>query len=622
MPGDGLLHCECVDIPTGEFWLKSPRYDKPTDIQDAVSGSRVYGKQIAMAEAFTEIEIDWTEHPYSLKALGDYWFTEGINKFMLMVWTHQPYPERALGITLGGSIGTFFSGTQTWWKPGRAWLHYLRRCHALLQSGLSVADAAYFTGENVPRRAFLPSQIQPAMPIGYAYKSINRDALLRVAQVRDGRLVLDSGLSYEVLVLPGDRLLTPEVINKIRDLVAAGATVVGPPPHRSPSLEHYPTADVNVGQVASALWGKADGSQITENRFGKGRIIWGESMETVFSKLQVAPDVLVSFSEGNGTGRPVPATEVRWIHRRGQEYDLYFLSNQTQESMAVEASFRNVERIPEFWHPDSGAIEDAAIWREEEGRTVLPLRLDPAGSVFVVFQRSAADMDPVIEVLEERIKSKNDVAIRLRRYGAGALEAWVSDACERTLRTRSGRSLKISTQDVPKPIDLEGPWTVQFPDRKGVLLSFKFPQLRSWTHHTDPDIKFFSGTATYDKMFALSPKLLRGNSRFFLELGEIANLARVRMNGQDPGVLWKPPIWAGDYKGDEDWSEPSGNRSHQHLEEPSDRRCGKATVRTMDLVAELQRAVKWRHGAIAGRPTWTSSNHYSSQTEAGLTQQL
>ena len=90
--------------------------------------------------------------------------------------------------------------------------------------------------------------------MGFVYDSINRDALLRLTNVKDGRIVLDSGVSYGVLALPPECCLTPEVVNKIRDLIAAGATVVGPRPDRSPSLEQFPAADGEVRQIASMVW--------------------------------------------------------------------------------------------------------------------------------------------------------------------------------------------------------------------------------------------------------------------------------------------------------------------------------------------------------------------------------
>ena len=117
---------------------------KPCDIHEAVSGAHIYGKQIAMAEAFTG-GGDWTEHPYDLKSIGDMHFAIGINRMMIHLWAAQPYPGRVPGQT--GAVGTFFNQHTPWIKPGKVWIDYMRRCQMLLQRGKTICDVAYFIGE-------------------------------------------------------------------------------------------------------------------------------------------------------------------------------------------------------------------------------------------------------------------------------------------------------------------------------------------------------------------------------------------------------------------------------------------------------------------------------------------
>jgi hypothetical protein len=421
-PVDGLEHVAHVDLPMGEFWLNTPRNDKPTDIKDAVSGARIYGKPVIGAEAFTQGLMKWDEHPYKLKPLGDRMFCEGINRFMLHVYAQQPWVDRAPGMTLNG-IGTFFSRTQTWWKPGKAWFDYLRRSQALLQQGVAVADVAYFIGENIPSRAFLPRQLSVPLPRGYAYDSINRDALLNLCSVDNGGIVLKSGARYRVLVLPNDPIRTPEMTARLRELANAGAVIVEP------------------------------GAPL---------------------KIDVRPDFEVA-----------GAQDIQWIHRRGDEWDLYFLSNPSMDSLNIEAKFRVRGRTPEIWYPDTGKTAAPAQWREQEGRTQVSLSLDPNGSLFVVFSRS-------------------------RR-----------------------RSTAVQRQELAA-VEVPGGWRVQFPNKAAM-----FDVLTSWSEQSDPDIQYFSGTATYAKTFALDRKR---NRRLLLDLGQVHDLVQVVLNGKDLGVLWKPPF--------------------------------------------------------------------------------
>lgn len=526
---DGLEYASYADMPMGEFWLHTPRNDKPTDIKDAVSGGRVYGKTVIGAESFTEGLMNWREAPFTLKALGDHNYCEGINRFMLHVYAQQPWLDRAPGMTLNG-IGTFFSRTQTWWKPAKAWFSYLRRCQALLQVGMPVTDVCVFTGENVPARSYLPRNLPIAIPSGHAYDSINRDALLRLARVEDGEIVLESGMRYRALVLPNVRTMTPQLAVRLRELVMAGATVVGPAPEHSPSMEQGPQADETVRSVARELWGDLDGTTRTSRNAGRGRVVWGMPLETLFAEAGFTPDV--EFKREAGAALP-PGT-VEWTHRRGKDWDLYFLSNQSGETVRFEASFRVQGKVPELWHPDTGAHESLGWWRSESGRTIAPLALEPAGSVFVVFEASDKKTDPVVAV-----ESGDPAAIGLRQ--GRWLVAFIERPGRWRLRRRSGRIINIHEGRALRAQTLPGPWTLRFAERLAKPITMTQRELVSWTELTQPELKYFSGTAVYHTTFVLGSREL---DRLLLDLGEVHDLAQVRVNGRFVGTLWKPPFVA------------------------------------------------------------------------------
>ena len=559
MTADGMLVHKNVDVTAGEFWVTAWQNWKPCDIRDAVSGAHIYGKKIAMAEAFTG-GGDWSEHPYDLKAMGDLHFADGINRFMLHLWAAQPYPGRVPGVT--GAAGTYFNEHNTWWKPGEAWIDYLRRCQSLLQTGRSVADALYFTGEEVPGRALIPPRYgtyyvtNPPLPEGYDYDSINQDALLNLTGVNDGNIVLNSGVSYRILVLRPDTLITPQVAHKIKELVYAGATVVGPKPTGSTSLEMGDTADAEVIRVAEEVWGNMDGVSITENVFGKGRVFWGKPMDEVLTLVEADPDALFTHLLETETGKSYQATAFEphgvnptlvgaerqgwgmvWIHKQDIAHDFYFLSNQEQVALSTEVSLRISGKVPELWHPDTGNIEAAPLWREENGRTIIPMAFDPAGSVFVMFRKAAVDTDHIVEITGD--DSAGPRRLKLEVTDAG-LTCWAAKTGSWNLKTETGRIFTVRVTDVPDVVEVQGAWDVAFP-----LLHKPDKQIRlqpgSWTDNSDDDIKYFSGTASYLKTFTLPESNFTDSFRLFLDLGEIKNLARVRLNGKDLGVLWKPP---------------------------------------------------------------------------------
>ena len=80
------------------------------------------------------------------------------------------------------------------------------------------------------------------------------------------------------------------------------------------------------------------------------------------------------------------------------------------------------------------------------------------------------------------------------------------------------------------------------PAGRGAPETAVFDRLASWTTRPEPGIKYFSGTATYEKQWELPANLPGPSRRLLLDLGEVKNLAEVKLNGQDLGILWKPPF--------------------------------------------------------------------------------
>ena len=107
-------------------------------------------------------------------------------------------------------------------------------------------------------------------------------------KVEDGRLVLPDGMSYRLLVLPPSETMTPMLLAKIKELVEAGATVVGSKPLKSPSLSRLSEVRRELQQLAAELWGDCDGKTVTEHACGKGKVICGKTPEAVLAEMGVA----------------------------------------------------------------------------------------------------------------------------------------------------------------------------------------------------------------------------------------------------------------------------------------------------------------------------------------------
>ncbi len=488
MFADGLQVRGMPDIPMGEFWVKRKDLDRTPDCKLTSSAAHIYGKSIAAAEAFTAApdKPAYGMTPYAMKALGDLHFATGINRFVIHEYAHQPSDDRKPGFTLG-PFGTQFNRQITWWEESRAWMSYLSRSQFLLQQGNFVGDVLYFYGESVPVTVPGVKSIKPEPPAGYDYDFVNAEVLLgRVEAGKDGRLLLPDGTEYRVLVLTST-IVSPRVLKKIQSLVQAGVTVVGPRPLRSLGLAGYPTVDAEVAQLTQSLWGACQTDSTCDNKVGSkgGKVVTGKPLADVLVGLGVAPDFKTVTAAADAN--------VVYFHRKTADADLYFVANQLSRVEDVRLHFRVTGKAPELWDPNRGTIVKATEWSRGATGTQVRLRMDEAGSVFVVFRRPG--VPPAASVAK-------------------------------STKTRA-------TFEVP------GPWQVKFPAQLGAPPSATLNKLVSWSEHADEGIKYFSGTATYGTTVDL-PATVRG--KMVLDLGEVKDFAEVYWNGKSQGVLWKPPF--------------------------------------------------------------------------------
>lgn len=369
-----------LDVPMGEFWVGRGNH---YSIKLASSIGHLFAKRIVGAESYTGNPIfsEWLEYPYAMKAQGDWMYTQGLNEFIFHVYAMQPHPTAKPGMT-NGPWGWMHSRTNTWFSRESAWLDYLRRCQHLLRQGLVVADLVYFTGVEVPMNTPVwPEQLSPTPPLGYYYDVTNAEGILDRMQAENGQIVLPDGMKYRVLILPEHRTITLEVLRKIRDLVNNGATVVGPKPEHTPGLAGYPENDTELRRLADEIWGDLDGMAVTERTFGQGRLFWGQPITTVLDKLNIKRDFEFTSRSGDAP--------VNYIHRRSEDADIYFVANRRRQSEDLVCTFRVENKRPELWNPETGEITPTEVYDLVDGGVRLPLRLGPAGSVFVVFRMPA-----------------------------------------------------------------------------------------------------------------------------------------------------------------------------------------------------------------------------------------
>jgi alpha-L-rhamnosidase/F5/8 type C domain len=389
-PSQDLTYGAQADIPTAEYWT-SPPYALSYACVEMASAAHVYGKPIVACESFTATETEkWLGHPFAIKPFGDWVFCHGINRMILHRYALQPWtnPDRVPGMSMG-PWGQHLERGETWWEQSKAWLEYIRRCQYLLQQGLFVADICFLAPENAPQQWQTPGRTKERP--GHNFDACPADALIKRMSVKNGRLVLPDGMSYRVLSLPDTQIMTPQLLAKIEGLVKAGATVIGPRPIKSPSLSGFPDSDAEVQKIAGELWRDCDGKAVKEHAFGKGKVIWGKTPQEVLASSGLPMDF---------EGRPTTYTNsLRFIHKALGDTDVYFVANRFSQAEDAVCAFRVTGKRPQLWHADTGLVERPAIY-DDDGKTVrLPLRLDPFGSVFVIFQKAAhTDNNRIVSV--------------------------------------------------------------------------------------------------------------------------------------------------------------------------------------------------------------------------------
>ncbi len=255
-PAGDLALGAAADVPMGEFWSRGYGYQTEFSVFEAVSIAHTMGRPVVGAEAFTSRGDAWRQHPGAMKQQTDWALCAGINRMVIHRYQHQPWLDRYPGMTFG-PFGVHWERTQTWWGMASAYHTYLARCQAMLRFGLPVADILYLDAEGAPN-VFRPPRSATLRGLpdrrGYNFDGCEPSVLIQRAIVKDGRIVFPDGMSYWLLVLPQLETMTPSLMKKIHELARKGATIVGAPPRRSPSLEGYPDCDAEVRRLASQTW--------------------------------------------------------------------------------------------------------------------------------------------------------------------------------------------------------------------------------------------------------------------------------------------------------------------------------------------------------------------------------
>jgi len=191
--------------------------------------------------------------------------------------------------------------------------------------------------------------------------------------------------------------------------------------------------------------------------------------------------------------------DLKSIHRRDGENEIYFVANLARTEGAAVCVFNVAGKQPELWNPVTGATHDLPEFEIKNGKTFVPLKFAAAESCFLVFR------DPV------------------------------------------SPATKFPHAENFPPLQVAGEitsaWQVKFdPQWGGPEDPVDFFKLDDWTKRPEQGVKYYSGTARYTTTFDLNKHSAgKRRSPIYLSLGVVKDLAQVRLNGRDLGVVWCAP---------------------------------------------------------------------------------
>lgn len=520
-PGNVLDLYAAADIPETEMFgegrrpvppgTPAPAVDERVDdlltCKLASSASHVAGKPYTSSESMTWLGEHFRVPLADVKDQADQLFLSGVNHLFYHGTPFSPADAEWPGWLFYAS--THFAPTNTWWRDFPALNTYFTRCQSFLQAGrpdndvllyfpiwdlwskdegsrdllqpLTVHNAEGWRGKNLPEFNRVAHRLWER---GYGFDYVSDGLLERSVMTSDGKLVGRSG-TYRVLVVAGCRTMPPDTFERIVRLAREGATVVvvGELPRDIPGLHE---ADARVARLRAATLPldkpRARDWSIAETRVGAGLVLVGNDLERLLERARIPRERMTDRG-------------LRFIRRVDEEHRDYFLANRSAKAI-------------ESWVPLAAAGEAAVLFDPMSGRRgLVPLRRGPAGSS-EVYLRMEPGESRVVRLLERKAKGP----------------AWPE--------TRPAREPEL----------LRGEWQLEFlqggPVRPKPLT---IAHLRSWTELPGESaaLRSFSGTARYRLRFQ---KPGAKSDDWQLDLGDVRNSARVRLNGQDLGTLVAPPF--------------------------------------------------------------------------------
>ncbi|MFD2164023.1 glycosyl hydrolase [Paradesertivirga mongoliensis] len=472
--GDPILAKSKVSKPQGEFWAIHPEGNY--DIKESSSAAHLYGKKIASAEAYTDAK--YSASLAELKSLADYAYAFGINEFVVCASAYQPWLDKLPGST-GGGRHYAINRNNTWWKYSRPFWDYQARNAFIMRAGKSSSDLCVYLGENAPVKIL--TYRLPDIPGGFDFDAFTTDALLTRMNGNKGKITLPDGINYKMMVLPRNGDITLDALRKIASIIEQGGNVYGPKPHTSGTARDI-GKEQEYKTIADKLWGETPEKSGSKD-VGQGSVYWGMSLNEALETAGIKPDVEMQVGD-------TKSSKIYFAHKKLADADIYFLNNHKDVAERNLFTFNSPGKQVQLWNAVSGERFSIPITKSDAQSVSIQLNMAARESYFIV----VTDKQDKLPVLASENKaSKSEV--------------------------------------------INGEWKVRFDEKAGGPEEVTFKKLEDWTKNTDPRIKYYSGTAIYDKTIWIN----HPDDEIKIDLSNPGSVAQVFVNGKDAGIVWCSP---------------------------------------------------------------------------------
>ncbi len=509
-PGNWLDLYATADIPETEMF----HADRNLLVSKfASSAAHVTGKPLVSSETGTWLEEHFTEKLSDVKSLFDDMFLSGINHLFYHGCCYSPDEAGWPGWHFYAS--TEMNPRNSIWRDAITVNTYAARVQSILQSGQPDNDILLYWNISdfwmQPGDKLLPQLTVHArdwfedQPIGrtakelwdkgYAFDYVS-DAQLKTAKVAsqmiqntlaEKKVVQMPGGKYQVVVVPECKYVALETCEQLVALAKNGATVIFQKqlPTDVSGLNNLVAEREKFQSLRNEIktkFHKDSYLDVSEYSIGKGRVLVGSLKDT----LAFASGI--DFQEGFAIGG-----RLSFVRRSFDGGWNYFIANRSETNFNGSIGFNHPVRSAVILDPMSGN-SGVAVWNEGE----IHLQLAAGESVIL---RAFAD----------------------KKVEGPAWNYWQTNG---------------------QPVEITGQWNVKFLEGGPTLPSdFQTAKLASWTTFPDTNTQAFAGNAKYETTFdADNSKLKTQNSKFYLDLGDVRQSARVRVNGRDYGMLITPPF--------------------------------------------------------------------------------